>query len=95
MMICNFSGEESKAIYSFKSRMCLKEEMECANPPYIVSLRKIIKIMRNFLCKIRWHAYFPFYHPHWQFLENDGLSNHVRCGWCGYEGMIDSLGNLF
>ena len=51
--------------------------------------------MKKLFCKIGWHTFIPFYHPHWQFLENDGASDHVRCNWCGYEGMIDSQGNLF
>ena len=54
--------------------------------------------MKKLFCKIGWHCFFPFFHffhSHWIFLENDGCSDHVRCGWCGYEGMIDSQGNLF
>ena len=25
----------------------------------------------------------------------DGASLHCRCKWCGYEGLVDSQGNLF
>lgn len=25
----------------------------------------------------------------------DGASVHCKCKWCGYEGMVDSQGNLF
>ena len=51
--------------------------------------------MKKLFCKIGWHCYFPFFTSHWKFIENDGCSDHVECGWCGYKGMIDSQGNLF
>lgn len=51
--------------------------------------------MKKLFCKIRWHCFLPFFTSHWIFLENDGASDHYRCSWCGYEGMIDSQGNLF
>jgi len=50
-------------------------------------LRKI----KQFCCWIGWHSWFSGF-------ENtgfDGCSVHARCKWCGYEGMIDSQGNLF
>lgn len=28
-------------------------------------------------------------------VSNDGCSDHARCRYCGYKGMIDSQGNLF
>jgi hypothetical protein len=28
-------------------------------------------------------------------LRYDGMSSHMRCGRCGFEGMVDSQGNLF
>lgn len=43
---------------------------------------------KRFCCWIGWHGkrdYTGF----------DGASAHARCKWCGYEGMIDSQGNLF
>ena len=51
--------------------------------------------MKKLLCKIGWHRFFPTYPRHWKWIEFDGASAHVKCGWCGYEGMIDSQGNLF
>ena len=27
--------------------------------------------------------------------HHDGCSQHAECKWCGYEGMINSQGNLF
>ena len=33
---------------------------------------------------------------HWiEYTSHDGASFHARCKYCGYEGMIDSQGNLF
>ena len=44
---------------------------------------------KKMFCKFHWHSfnYDPVFH--------DGCSQHARCQWCGYEGMIDSQGNLF
>lgn len=46
-------------------------------------------MIRKLLCKLGWHSctYVRLY--------NDGCSEHAKCKWCGYEGMIDSQGNLF
>lgn len=49
----------------------------------------MIKLIKKFLCKIGWHS-FSYIHTY-----HDGCSQHAKCKWCGYEGMIDSQGNLF
>ena len=28
-------------------------------------------------------------------IENDGVNIHIKCKWCGQEGMVDSQGNFF
>ena len=45
--------------------------------------------IKKFLCKIGWHSWT------YEYLGNDGCSNHAKCKWCGYKGMVDSQGNLF
>jgi len=40
--------------------------------------------------KLGWHSY-----PTFDLTEHDGCSQHAKCKWCGYKGMIDSQGNLF
>jgi hypothetical protein len=37
------------------------------------------------------------WHPHRtrEPIGFDGASAHMRCGRCGFEGMVDSQGNLF
>lgn len=47
------------------------------------------QMFKRFLCWIRWHS--------WSYdtTEFDGCPVHSKCKWCGYEGMIDSQGNLF
>ena len=47
--------------------------------------------LKRFLCGIGWHS-FPI---GFEILYFDGCSEHGKCKWCGYEGMIDSQGNLF
>lgn len=46
-------------------------------------------MIKKLLCKIGWHS--------WSYIHlfNDGCIEHAKCKWCGYEGMIDSQGNLF
>lgn len=46
---------------------------------------------KRFCCWMGWHSHFIGYSA----TEFDGASQHARCKWCGYEGMIDSQGNLF
>lgn len=43
---------------------------------------------KRFCCWMGWHG------PR-EATGFDGASVHARCKWCGYEGMIDSQGNLF
>ena len=52
--------------------------------------------LKKLLCKIGWHSIFVgFENPH--HAEDDPLQFLVfaKCKWCGYEGQIDSQGNLF
>lgn len=49
-------------------------------------------MLKRFFCWIGWHSVlFKGYKT----LGFDGCSVHAKCLWCGYEGMIDSQGNLF
>lgn len=45
--------------------------------------------LKRFFCWMRWHSF------GYETTGFDGCSTHARCKWCGYEGMIDSQGNLF
>ena len=47
--------------------------------------------IKRMFCKIGWHSFPVGFTP----LDFDGCSEHAKCKWCGYEGMIDSQGNLF
>ena len=49
------------------------------------------KFLQKIFCKIGWHCHSKDY----IFEYNDGASNHCKCKWCGYNGMVDSQGNLF
>lgn len=46
---------------------------------------------RRFCCWIGWHSFWIGFH----YTFFDGAGQHARCRWCGYEGIIDSQGNLF
>jgi hypothetical protein len=46
-------------------------------------------LWKPFACKVGWHSY------KYDFLSHDGASEHAKCQWCKYEGMVDSQGNLF
>jgi hypothetical protein len=48
-----------------------------------------MKFIKKILCKMGWHS---FTYIHTSF---DVCSTYAKCKWCGYEGMIDSQGNLF
>lgn len=48
-----------------------------------------MKHLRRFFCWMKWHSI--GYEP----LFFDGASVHAKCKWCGFEGMVDSQGNLF
>jgi len=57
-------------------------------------LFRIKFLEERFYCKIGWHSHSydnVHYHP------DDPLKfqEYAKCQWCGYEGMIDSQGNLF
>jgi hypothetical protein len=57
---------------------------------YLLAHFQWLQWVRPFFCKVLpWHA--RNYEP----IDFDGCSVHARCPWCGYEGMIDSQGNLF
>lgn len=50
--------------------------------------------IRLWLCKrLGWHAPGSFWIPRDE--EHLGLNTHAKCKWCGFEGLIDSQGNLF
>lgn len=49
------------------------------------------KPLQKIFCKIGWHCHQKDYID----LYFDGASSHCKCKWCGYEGMVDSQGNLF
>lgn len=42
------------------------------------------------VCRWGWHPKRLY-----RFDFNDGCSDHVTCGKCGYKGMLDSNGDLF
>lgn len=48
-------------------------------------------MFKKVFCKIGWHSFFVGFER----TGFDGASEHARCKWCGYKGMIDSQGNLF
>ncbi len=52
-------------------------------------LAAVFKPLRKIYCKIGWHSHT------YDGQYFDGCSAHVRCQWCGYEGKVDSQGNLF
>ena len=54
----------------------------------------MIKFIKRIFCKIGWHSFSVGY----DLVEHDGyhgICDKYRCKWCGYEGMVDSQGNLF
>jgi len=53
--------------------------------PYTLPM---LKVGKRLYCRMGWHG------PR-KNVSFDGCSVHARCDWCGYEGMIDSQGNLF
>lgn len=52
-------------------------------------IEQIKKLIGNFLCKIGWHS------VNWNVTKHDGYNIHAKCKRCGYEGLVDSQGNLF
>jgi len=53
------------------------------------------KWYRKLACKIGWHSWPNFDDVHKK--KDDPLLflTYAKCKWCGYEGQIDSQGNLF
>ena len=54
-------------------------------------MKKVFNLYKKFACLIGWHSPARY----WEHIEFDGCSEHCRCPWCGYVGMVDSQGNLF
>lgn len=50
-----------------------------------------VKPLQKIYCKRGWHCHMKDYEA----TGFDGASLHCRCKWCGYEGLVDSQGNLF
>ena len=55
-----------------------------------------MKYLKKFFCYMGWHSYFSGYddvHGH----SNDpyNILKYGKCKWCGFEGQIDSQGNLY
>jgi hypothetical protein len=44
---------------------------------------------KPFACKVGWHSY------KYDYIGHDGASEHAKCQWCKYKGMVDSQDNLF
>ena len=57
---------------------------------YFLADLKWFTRLRPLYCKV-----LPWHSPRPEHTGHDGCSVHARCRWCGYEGMIDSQGNLF
>lgn len=56
---------------------------------YLVADR--FKFLQKFYCKIGWHCHTKDY----RFDRIEGICIHATCKWCGYQGLVDSQGNLF
>lgn len=54
-------------------------------------MKNVINLYKKFACWIGWHSPSKY----WEYVKFDGCSEHCRCPWCGYVGMVDSQGNLF
>jgi len=50
----------------------------------------VVRPLRWFYCHV-----LPWHSPSPEHIGFDGCSVHARCRWCGYEGMLDSNGDLF
>ena len=50
-----------------------------------------VKPLQKIYCKRGWHCHMKDYET----TGFDGASLHCRFKWCGYEGLVDSQGNLF
>lgn len=47
------------------------------------------KAHQKFYCRMGRHSHT------YDTVRFDGASVHAKCKWCGYEGMVDSQGNMF
>jgi len=47
--------------------------------------------LKRFMCWVGWHSFFTGFET----IGHDGCSVKARCKWCGYEGLLDSHGELF
>lgn len=54
-------------------------------------LRKLLNLYKRFACWIGWHS--PSHM--WETVESKYGTSREKCPWCGYEGLVDSQGNLF
>ena len=48
--------------------------------------------IKKLFCKIGWHS---FSYDIVSYDSSIGKREYSKCKWCGYEGLIDSQGNLF
>jgi len=55
-----------------------------------------MKYIKKFFCYMTWHSYFVGYGDVRK-SKSDPLQflTFAKCKWCGFEGQIDSQGNLF
>ena len=53
-----------------------------------------IKSLQKIACKWGWHSH---HYNNWHKAENDPLQflDFATCQWCGFEGQVDSQGNLY
>jgi hypothetical protein len=51
-------------------------------------------IFKRFFCWIGWHSIIAGWDES-QNKDGTGFLTFAKCKWCGYEGQIDSQGNLF
>lgn len=63
-------------------------------PCLFYPLARFSRHLRKFYCKIGWHSYTHLYET---VVDDVGWTKYAknRCPWCGYEGLVDSQGNLF
>jgi len=54
-----------------------------------------MKLLKKFFCWIGWHSLFGY--DDVKYLEGDPLKfqKQAKCKWCGFEGLLDSQGNIF
>jgi hypothetical protein len=65
-------------------------------PLIIITLAKYnLKSAQKFCCSTGWHSYPNFIDVHKQSSDPCGFLTYAKCKYCGYEGQIDSQGNLF